>query len=139
MPESKYPYVGKHGKCNLKSILPTKQVKFGDQIGVTPGSVSALLAATRLSVVTATVDANCAEFKYYKKGILNAKSCNQGATDSVNVVGFGPGFFIVRTSRGTGYGEKGYVRLSLQDEANGGLRNGTCSILEAPVYYKESF
>ena len=46
----------------------------------------------------------------YKSGIFS--KCAKGQLNhAVNIVGWGPGYWVVRNSWGTQFGEKGYIRM----------------------------
>lgn len=66
----------------------------------------------------------------YHGGILDSTKCGTSLDHGVAAVGYGDNYFIVRNSWGASWGENGYVRISTDDEANGGI----CGILLQASY-----
>jgi hypothetical protein len=110
--QDQYPYTATDSAC--KSGL-----KYGEKIlswalvdgqGV-PAALDIAKAIYLYGPVTAAVTAD-SNFQAYNSGIFN--SCNSGQTNHlIDLVGFDiPGqYWILRNSWGTGWGEKGYMRI----------------------------
>lgn len=73
----------------------------------------------------------------YNGGIINSKSCGYNAIHKAVVVGYGienqKAYWIVKNNWGKNWGEKGYVRITMADNAemNGGP--GVCGITTGPI------
>lgn len=67
------------------------------------------------------------EFMQYSKGVFDQKNCRGPLNHSMTAVGYGAGYFIVRNSWGTEWGEEGYIRIS--SETLFGEPAGICGIL----------
>ena len=85
-------------------------------------------AAISKGPVSVAVDAGTTGFQLYAGGILNSTTCGTDLNHAVTAVGYGEennqGYFIIRNSWGTGWGEKGYIRLS--SDVGG---DGVCGVL----------
>jgi len=87
-----------------------------------------LKAAVAAQPTCVSVDAESSYFSNYKGGILNTNKCGTNLDHAVTAVGYGTEagqeYLIVRNSWGPTWGEKGYIRMSLQV---GG--SGVCGVL----------
>jgi len=128
---SDYPYTGKDGSCKYSSA--NGKVKASDVKRVQAKSASQLKAALDKGPVTVAIQSDSSAFHNYQSGILT--NCPFSGTDHIiTAVGYGhttggKGFFIVRNSWGTSWGEKGYIRMSSD---TGGA--GPCGILMYPYW-----
>jgi hypothetical protein len=78
---------------------------------VTPkGDEAALLQAVAQGVVSVGIQANQSGFQLYKDGVFDGV-CGDALDHAVALVGWGEGYWIVRNSWGTSWGEGGYMRL----------------------------
>lgn len=117
-------------KCDAD---PTKEkIKVDSYTHVPEKDADQLKAAIEKGPVCVSVDASSNQFMQYHSGILISNDCG-GATPeldhAVTAVGYGKnligqGYFIVRNSWGTNWGEHGYIRMS--SDIGG---NGVCGIL----------
>jgi cathepsin L len=109
--EGNYPYQAKAGRCAYSAKdAKTYIVDCGE---VTP-SESALQTVTyEYGPVAVAIDASHNSFQLYKSGIYNEPACSKVKLDhEVCVVGWGAGFWIVKNSWGTTWGEAGYIRMT---------------------------
>lgn len=101
-----------------------------DQIFRIPNSVYQLKKALTVSPVLVYVDTSDFGFKFYRTGILTSKNCPQKPKVShvMTAVGYGKhngqDYFILKNSWGTGWGEKGFMRIHAEESPN-----GTCGML----------
>ena len=123
--ESAYPYKGKDGVC--KAELHEQKVKVTTYANVKKRDAAALHAAIDKGPVAVAVEADKAPFQHYKSGILNSPLCGTNLDHAITAVGYGDGFYIVRNSWGSSWGEEGYVRISTKE---GLLGAGMCGILK---------
>jgi len=79
-----------------------------------------------------TVDASSNVFGYYTGGVITSSACGTSLDHAITAVGYGSDHYIVRNSWGTGWGEKGYVRIGFAS----GL--GICGIQQVSVYPQTS-
>lgn len=126
--ESDYPYKAINGQCS--SSTHTGVVQVTDYHDVPSSSVAQLKAAIAQGPVSVAIQANKPVFKLYRGGILDSKNCGTNLDHGVAAVGYGDNYFIVRNSWGASWGEDGYVRISTDDETNGGI----CGILLQASY-----
>merc|ERR1711974_281325 len=88
---------------------------------VTPNNQDALVTAVRGRLVSVAVEADRYAWQFYSSGILNSSSCGTSLDHGVAVVGANTaqGYYIVRNSWGTGWGESGYIRLAINGDGAG--------------------
>lgn len=129
--ESDYPYEGtKDSACSHSSY--TQSVAAGFVTGYTDvtASVTALKAAVAQQPVSVAIEADQNSFQFYSSGVLTS-SCGTSLDHGVLVVGYGTdsdsgtGYFKVKNSWGSSWGEDGYIRLSSDVSQSG----GQCGIL----------
>jgi cathepsin L len=128
--ETDYPYTARNGSCHFDTSKGKGLVKsFTD---VPRGSPDQLKAALNNSPVSVAIQADQSAFQSYKSGVITS-GCGQQLDHGVLAVGYGTlngqGFFLVKNSWGTGWGDQGYVRIS--DSAS-----NVCGILSAASYPK---
>jgi cathepsin L len=111
--ESDYPYTGKDGNCHFYADKGYAQIKADYQ--VKPDEDSLKIAAATLGPIAIAIDASHISFQLYRKGIYDPLICSSKNLDhAVGLVGYGTDgkdFWLVRNSWGTGWGEKGYIRM----------------------------
>jgi len=127
--ETSYPYTAKTGRrCKATAALEKKGVKAKSFVHVPKKSVPAIKAAVAAQPTCVSVDAESSHFMNYQGGILNTKRCGHNLDHAVTAVGYGTEagqeYLIVRNSWGPSWGEKGYIRMSLEV---GGA--GVCGVL----------
>jgi len=135
--EASYPYKGMDGTCSFKISGAERGVRISNY---TQGSGETQLQQMVASVgpISVGVDANIS-WQLYQGGVYKPKSKIIGCSNDpskmdhgVAVVGYGPGYWIVRNSWGPGWGEKGYMRL-----ATGGNYCGVANVPAFPVVEKK--
>jgi len=127
--ETAYPYTARTGrKCKATATAEKAGVKAKSFVHVPKKSVSAIKAAVAAQPTCVSVDAESSHFMNYSGGILNTKRCGHQLDHAVTAVGYGvengQEYLIVRNSWGPSWGEKGYIRMSLEV---GGA--GVCGVL----------
>lgn len=96
-------------------------------------NIEDIKAALQKGPLISTIYAASSAFKQYSSGILDVADCPSNNPDhAVQLVGWGTSgsteYWLVRNSWGTGWGEKGFVRLSISDHACGLAPNGAIEI-----------
>jgi len=125
--EANYPYTAQDGTCNTQaaSQVATTITAYTD---VASMNETALIAAVALGPVSVAIEADQACFQFYTSGILNDPSCGTNLDHGVLAVGYDQsgGYWIVKNSWGTSWGENGYIQIALgMDE---------CGINSEPSY-----
>jgi len=118
--ESFYPYTAQDGYCNAPTEGYYTGATMVDSIslwGTNEDDLKALLV--EYGPVTTTV--NASPLGNYNGGIFSSWSCCDAATGgesctnnnnhAVLVVGYGPGYFLVKNSWGSSFGESGYFKI----------------------------
>ena len=85
--------------------------------------------------VSVAIEASGLQFQLYPSSggmITNQSTCSNSINHAVVAVGYNmaatPPYYIVRNSWGSGWGDKGYFKMQIDDT----LRRGTCLILDYP-------
>ncbi|KAF8014566.1 hypothetical protein BT93_H0400 [Corymbia citriodora subsp. variegata] len=121
--EAEYPYNASKGACKAKASLdhPFKIRGYED---VPRNDEDALLKAVANQPVAVAVDSN-EDFHFYSSGVFTGK-CGTDYDHAVTIVGYGTStdgmkYWLAKNSWGTGWGEKGYVRIQREVDAKEGL------------------
>jgi len=118
---SDYPYHARDGTCQAspaKDYLHIRGFKYVIPRGnKNENDMASFLAAN--SPMSIIVDAS--RWSFYKSGILTAAQCGHSLDHAVQAIGYdtGAGFWIVRNSWGTSWGESGYIRLQFGKDTCG--------------------
>merc|ERR1712079_374378 len=127
--EASYSYTARGGSCRATSC------QYAIAQGVVTGhsnvgrSSSSLKSALSRQPVSVTV--NAGQLQFYANGVVTG-SCSGQINHAVIAVGYGADgldYFKIRNSWGTGWGERGYIRLS----QNGGSQGTACLFQYSPV------
>jgi len=125
--ESSYPYRGSKSTCKQSSC--TIGIPAGKISGVTHVShtASALQSALNSRPVSIGIQADQQAFQFYNSGILSG-TCGSQLDHSVLAVGYdtNSGFWKVKNSWGSSWGENGYIRLTMSGDE--------CGILDDASY-----
>ena len=128
--ESNYPYTsgsfGVTGSCKYNASYGLVKTAATDYTKVS-GTTSAMQTAVALKPNSVAIQADTTYFQTYSSGILTSSACGTNIDHAVVVTGYnvsstGTGYWIVRNSWGTGWGNKGYVWIG---QASGA---GICGI-----------
>lgn len=128
--EASYPYKGVDGTCqtNFATAIPAGGVTGYVSVGQ---STADLKSALNTGPVSVAIQADQFAFQLYSGGILEDTggffgSCGTNLDHGVLAVGYGSGYFKVKNSWGSGWGESGYIQIS--DAGN------TCGIHSEATY-----
>ena len=121
--EADYPYEAYDSSCQYSSSKGVTNVSGYHDVS---RSSSAMEAAVNKQPVSIAVDAGA--FQTYSSGILKESECGTQLDHGVLNVGYGDGYWIVKNSWGSSWGENGYIRLEKSSSAN------TCGMLNAASY-----
>ncbi len=80
------------------------------------------MSAINRGPVSVAIQADTAVFQTYSSGVITGDACGSNIDHAVLAVGYGPGYYIVKNSWGTWWGDQGYVKIEMRDGA------GTCGI-----------
>jgi len=133
--EANYPYTSgttqKTGSCLYDSTKGIGGIVSHTTVGTTTTAIMTAIAQQPQSV---SIEADTAYFQSYTSGVLtNATKCGTNLDHAVVAVGYGTdatagGYYLVRNSWGTSWGESGYVKIG---QANA---PGICGINEDVEY-----
>lgn len=122
--EANYGYQGSDGKCDKKKEASPVSKISGYQL-VPANDEDALLQAVAKQPVSVSIDAGGYAFQFYSTGVFTG-DCGTDLDHGVAAVGYGStrngtNYWIVKNSWGTGWGEKGYIRMQRGIVAKEGL------------------
>ena len=106
--ESSYPYHAKDESC--KKTGKSKNDKFTTHRSVS-NSDSAVASALSSGPISIAVYVN-GNFQRYRSGIFSDNTCTRQVNHGVILTGAQDGYFNLRNSWGTSWGERGYMRIS---------------------------
>ena len=66
---------------------------------------------THYGPVSVSIDSRSDAFQNYAGGIFPGHMCNNDIDHAMTIIGFGPGYWILKNSWGSSWGEGGYMRL----------------------------
>ncbi|KAG1702413.1 Cathepsin L [Nymphon striatum] len=129
--EKSYPYTAKDGTCHFKK----QDIGATDSgfAAITSGDENALKkAVATVGPISIGIDASHQSFQLYSEGVYNEPKCSSTRLDhGVLAVGYGSDngkdYWLVKNSWGTGWGEKGYIKMT----RNG---NNQCGIASKASY-----
>jgi len=126
--ESSYPYKGRDGSCktSFSTAIPQGGVTGYKSVG---SSSKSLQSALQNGPVSVAIEADQSAFQMYSGGILSS-GCGTNLDHGVLAVGYGSGYFKVKNSWGSSWGDHGYLKIS--DSGN------TCGIHSDASYPKVS-
>ncbi|XP_047495174.1 procathepsin L-like [Penaeus chinensis] len=124
--EDSYPYEAENGHCRFNaSNIGATDTGFVD---VEHGSESALKkAVATIGPISVAIDASRPTFHFYHDGVYSDESCSSVHLDhGVLAVGYGAednggDFWLVKNSWNTSWGNKGYIKMSRNNENNCGI------------------
>jgi len=129
--ESSYPYTAKDGSCksSFSTAIPKGGVTGYKSVGslFSKATVAKLQSAVDLNPVSIAIEADQSSFQHYTGGVLS-QNCGTNLDHGVLVAGYdsSAGYWLVKNSWGSSWGENGYIRLS--------QTGNVCGILNQPVY-----
>merc|ERR1712059_121795 len=122
--EADYPYHATTGTCKYDLSKHQPVVGITGYNSIIPNDQDAVLQHVA-EVGPLAVAVAASHFSFYNGGIFTgcSYSSNIALNHAVQLVGYGPGYWIVRNSWGSGWGEKGYIRLARDDTAKCGTNS----------------
>lgn len=127
--ESSYPYTAVDGTCktSCSTAIPQGGVSGYKSVGsfIFKATQAKMQSAIQQQPVSVAIQADQTAFQHYTSGILSG-ACGTQLDHGVLAVGYGEGYWKVKNSWGSSWGENGYVRMT--DSGN------ECGILSQPVY-----
>jgi KDEL-tailed cysteine endopeptidase len=124
-----YPYNARDGTCKANQCKHALQAVSGFR-EVPTNSDKETKRALNLGPVAVAVQADKAPFMFYSSGVVDDVSCGTNLNHGILAVGYGTdekgqGYYIVKNSWGSGWGEQGYIRIASDTNVKGGV----CGIL----------
>jgi len=108
--ESSYPYTGTQGSCAFDPSNVGAKIS-GSRDGF--GGSEQQMAANLASIAPFSIIVDASSWQNYQGGILSASDCGSNLDHAVIAAGYdmNGGFWNVRNSWGSGWGESGFIRL----------------------------
>lgn len=132
-----YPYTGIVGICNItKAIMKAARITSYNHIPA--NNERAIQAAVANQPVSVAIDGGGLEIQLYSSGVFTG-SCGNSPNHGVAIVGYGAEkgvkHWIVKNSWGTGWGNRGYIKL----QRGTSDKSGICGINMDASYPTKSF
>jgi C1A family cysteine protease len=115
--DSCYPYTARDGGCASNRCSPAIHIS---QVIPIPGNENSMYQSLESMPLSICCDAE--PWQYYTGGILHAAQCGYTIDHAIQLVGYSPnsgGYWIVRNSWGTSWGEAGYIYLAFGENTCG--------------------
>lgn len=92
----------------------------GSKFTLSTPTKEGIIAALRIQPVLIEISVGAAIF-HYNSGILSLEQCGNGVNHMFLLVGYSldQNYWIIRNSWGVGYGENGYIRITMRDSSPG--------------------
>lgn len=131
--EDNYPYMAEDGECDIQK-RNSPVVSIDGHEDVPPNDEGSLLKAVANQPVSVAIQASGSDFQFYSEGVFTG-DCGTELDHGVAIVGYGTTldgtkYWIVKNSWGPEWGEKGYIRMQREIDAEEGL----CGIAMQPSY-----
>ena len=109
--EGSYPYHAKNETCKFK---PSSVGATDKGFVAVPANEEALeMAVAAIGPISVAIDATGKSFLFYHHGIYNISGCTkENLNHGVLLVGYGPGYWLVKNSFGTMWGDEGYIKIA---------------------------
>jgi len=108
--EASYPYTARDGPCKFKPADVAAKIR-GEANGF--GGSEPQMAANLASTAPFSIIVDASKWQFYNGGILKSTQCGHSLDHAVIAAGYSitDKYWNVRNSWGTGWGERGYIRL----------------------------
>ena len=109
--ETSYPYKAHNGGCRADG---TSVARLNDWVNIPSGDENAMMDALgSRGPVAVGIDVSKPSFRFYSSGIYNEPTCSTSQLNhAVLAVGYGDGYWLVKNSWGTEWGQDGYVYMT---------------------------
>jgi len=119
--EADYPFHGTSGACKMSQCQPSPHTQISGYYNVIAKDENSLGVSVDIEPVAVTVDAS--QWSLYASGIFTCPGAQVNLDHTALVVGYGyqgtTGYWKVKNSWGTSWGEQGYIRIVIGKDACG--------------------
>jgi C1A family cysteine protease len=115
--ETVYPYTsGQHGVTGRCTYTAGSGVLYDQSQTDVATDTTSIMTAIAQQVVSVAIEADTSTFQTYSSGVITSAACGTNIDHAVAAVGYGTdptagGYYLVRNSWGTSWGDQGYVKI----------------------------
>jgi C1A family cysteine protease len=119
--QTAYPYKGVDSSCKNPS---GQKFKISGWTDVPVNNAAQLKAAIAKQPVSVAVQADSSVFRNYKSGVVTGTACGTNLNHGVLAIGYetsGTPYYKVKNSWGTGWGDKGFIKMARNKQNSCGV------------------
>jgi len=136
--EESYPYIPKDGNCRFSRATVGATDKGFVELDFGNETMLAIAVAAH-GPISVMIHAGEKSFAHYSHGIYDDPFCASNfGTHAVLVVGYGPGYWLVKNSWAKTWGEEGYIKIARDSKCTGPDADNECinrcGIADHPIY-----
>ena len=136
--EESYPYIPKDGNCRFSRATVGATDKGFVELDYGNETMLAIAVAAH-GPISVSINADEKSFAHYSHGIYDDPNCDSGwVTHAVLVVGYGPGYWLVKNSWAKTWGDEGYIKIARDSKCTGPDADNECinrcGIANHPIY-----
>jgi KDEL-tailed cysteine endopeptidase len=121
-----YGYEARQGSCRYDPNRAVLYLHGNGYNAVASNNQNAMVGAVNGQPVSVLIEADQNVFQSYRGGIINDPACGTNLDHAVLLIGYGDGYWILKNSWGTGWGESGFFNIAMGQSWSA---SGVCGVL----------